>query len=101
LRVGLSEEGGRWRWCEFNTSISGQERRRQDEALLEDEADAVSSSWLHRKESVTQRSGVVTLTVGEVAPWKRKGGDDANWVDVNLTGSKNKENLCGRFNCYK
>jgi hypothetical protein len=36
-----------------------------------------------------------------VAPWRGKRGDDTNWVDVNLTGPKNKENPCGRFNYYK
>jgi hypothetical protein len=32
---------------------------------------------------------------------RENGGDDANWVDVNLTGLKNKENSHGRFNWYK
>jgi hypothetical protein len=43
----------------------------------------------------------VTSTGGEAAPWRGKGGDDANLVDMNFTESKNKENLHGRFNCYK
>jgi hypothetical protein len=46
---------------------------------------------------VTRHDGVVTLTGGEVAPERKKGGDEANWVD----GSKNKENSHGRFSCYK
>jgi hypothetical protein len=48
--VGLSGEGGlRW-WCGFNASILAREGRRQNKALPKDEAEAVSSSWLHRKE---------------------------------------------------
>jgi hypothetical protein len=41
--------------------------------------------------SVTRRGGVTTSVGGEVAPGKGKGGDDASWVDVNLTGPKNKK----------
>jgi hypothetical protein len=45
-RVGvrLSEEGGRRWWSKFNASILAREGRRRDEALSEDEAEAVSSS---------------------------------------------------------
>jgi hypothetical protein len=32
---------------------------------------------------------------------KEKGGGDVNWAGVNLTGPKNKENICGRFRYYK
>jgi hypothetical protein len=47
---GLSREGVQQWGCRFNTSISAREGRRRDEALLEDEAGSVSSSWLHGKE---------------------------------------------------
>jgi hypothetical protein len=30
-----------------------------------------------------------------------KGGDDACWADVNLTGPKNEENSRGQSSCYK
>jgi hypothetical protein len=49
--VGRSREGGRWQWCGFNASVSTQEGRRRDEALPEDEAEAVSLSWLHEKKA--------------------------------------------------
>jgi hypothetical protein len=35
---------------------------------------------------------------GEAAPKREKGGDDASWADVNLTGPKNKKNTRSRFN---
>jgi hypothetical protein len=41
------------------------------------------------------------LAKGEATPEIGKGGDDTSWVDTNLTGLKNKENPCGRFNWYK
>jgi hypothetical protein len=42
--AGLSGEGG-WRWpCGFNASVLAREEMQRDEALLEDEAEAVSSS---------------------------------------------------------
>jgi hypothetical protein len=41
--------------------------------------------------SVTQRGGVTTSTGGETAPRRGKGGGDASWTDVNLTGSESKE----------
>jgi hypothetical protein len=44
---------------------------------------------------------MMTLVGGEAAPERRKGGDDANWTDVNLIRPKNKENTHSRFNCYK
>jgi hypothetical protein len=34
-------------------------------------------------------------TEGEVISWRGKRGDDASWIDVNLTGAKNKENSHG------
>jgi hypothetical protein len=49
--VGLSREDGRRRWCEFNASVLTREGRRRDEALLKDEAETASSSWLHEKEA--------------------------------------------------
>jgi hypothetical protein len=42
---------------------------------------------------VTPHGGVVTSTGGDAAPGRRKGGNDANWADVNLTRPKNNENL--------
>jgi hypothetical protein len=44
----------------------------------------------HWEESVTRRSSVTTSAGGEAAPERGKGGDNASWADVNLTGSKNK-----------
>jgi hypothetical protein len=40
------------------------------------------------KGSVTQRGGVTTSTGGEAAPGRGKEGDDASWIDVNLTKKK-------------
>jgi hypothetical protein len=42
-------EGGWRRWCGFNILVSARERKRQDEALTEDEAETASFSWLHGK----------------------------------------------------
>jgi hypothetical protein len=42
-----------------------------------------------------------TLIGGEAALRRGKGGDDASWVDANLTRSKNKKNSHGRFSWYK
>jgi hypothetical protein len=50
---------------------------------------------------VTWRGSVATLTGGEAAPERKKGGDNASCDDANLTGSKNKENSHGQFSCYK
>jgi hypothetical protein len=44
-----SEEGSLRRWCEFNASVLAQDGRRRDKALLEDEAEVASSSWLNGK----------------------------------------------------
>jgi hypothetical protein len=51
--------------------------------------------------SVTRNNGVTTSARGEAAPRRGKGGDDASWVDANLTGSKNEENLRDQFGWYK
>jgi hypothetical protein len=40
---------------------------------------------------VTRRNGVTTSTGGEAAPRRGKGGDNATWVDANLTGPKIKK----------
>jgi hypothetical protein len=48
--VGLSREGDRWRWCEFNVLVLAREGRRRDEVLPEDEAEPASSYLLHVKE---------------------------------------------------
>jgi hypothetical protein len=45
-----------------------------------------------RRDNADQRRGGTGM---------RKGGDNVSWTDVNFTGSKNKENLYGRFNWYK
>jgi hypothetical protein len=37
----------------------------------------------------------MTSARGEMAPGRGKVGDDASWVDANLTGPKNKENPHG------
>jgi hypothetical protein len=44
-------EGSLRRCCGFNALVSVREERRWDKALLEDEAEAASSSWLNRKEA--------------------------------------------------
>jgi hypothetical protein len=44
VRVGLSGEGGRQRWCGFNASVLTREGRQLDEMLLKDEAEVTSSS---------------------------------------------------------
>jgi hypothetical protein len=44
------KDGSMRRWCRFNVSVLAQEGRRQDKALSEDKAEAVSSSWLNEKE---------------------------------------------------
>jgi hypothetical protein len=49
--VEWSGEGSRWWCCGLNASVSTREERRWDEAVLEDEAEAVSSSWLHEKKA--------------------------------------------------
>jgi hypothetical protein len=44
--------------------------------------------------------GVVT-SAREEARWERgKGGYDASWAAMNLSGSKNEENPRGQFSCY-
>jgi hypothetical protein len=43
------------------------------------------------KESVTRCGGMVTSTRGEAALGRKNGGDDASWVDVNLTRPKMKK----------
>jgi hypothetical protein len=43
----------------------------------------------------------MTSAMGEVTPWRGKGGDDASWADANLTGPKTEENTCDRFSWYK
>jgi hypothetical protein len=49
--VRLSKEGGWRRQCGFNASVLARDERRRDEVLLEDEAEAAISSWLHGKEA--------------------------------------------------
>jgi hypothetical protein len=51
VRQEWSREGSLWGWCEFNASISAREGRQRDRVLLEDEAEAVSSSSLNGKEA--------------------------------------------------
>jgi hypothetical protein len=52
-----------------------------------------------RKCDTTRRRGDVGHSRGDTG--EGKGGDDVSWVDVNLTGTKNEENLRSRFSCYK
>jgi hypothetical protein len=40
---------------------------------------------------MTRCDGVTTLARGEVPPWRGKGGEDASWADMNLTGPKNEK----------
>jgi hypothetical protein len=39
---------------------------------------------------------VVTLATEDATSWRRKGGDDTSWVDVDFIVSK-----VSRFSCYK
>jgi hypothetical protein len=48
--VERSEESSLRRWCRFNALVSVWEGSQQDKALLEDEAETTSSSWLNEKE---------------------------------------------------
>jgi hypothetical protein len=48
--VERSGEGYQQRWCGFNALILAREGGRRDETLPEDEVEAASSPWLHRKE---------------------------------------------------
>jgi hypothetical protein len=50
---------------------------------------------------VTRCDGVTTSAGGDAALGRGKGGDDANWDDMNLTGPKSEENTRGRFSWYK
>jgi hypothetical protein len=50
---------------------------------------------------VTQYDVVTTSIEEEVAPKRRKGGDDVSWAYANLTETKNKENPYERFSWYK
>jgi hypothetical protein len=47
------------------------------------------------------RDGMMTSVRGEAPLRRGKGEYDASWIDMNLIGLKNEENLCGRFNYYK
>jgi hypothetical protein len=51
VRVGRPGVGSLQQWCGFNTSVLTREGRRWDEALSEDETEAVSLSWLNEKEA--------------------------------------------------
>jgi hypothetical protein len=51
VRVRRSSEGGLVWSCVFNASVLVREGRRQDEALLEDKAEATSSFWFTGKEA--------------------------------------------------
>jgi hypothetical protein len=42
---------------------------------------------------VTRCDDVTTSIGGEAAPRKKKGVDDASWIDANLIGPKNKKNI--------
>jgi hypothetical protein len=44
------------------------------------------------KKSVTWSDSVTTSVREVAAPGRRKRWDDVSWIDVNLTGPKNKKN---------
>jgi hypothetical protein len=44
---------------------------------------------------MTRCDGMAMSARGEMAPGRGKGGDDASWRDMNLTGPKNEENPRG------
>jgi hypothetical protein len=44
-------KGGQRQWYIFNASVLAREGRQRDDALSKDEAEAVSSTWLHGKEA--------------------------------------------------
>jgi hypothetical protein len=44
------------------------------------------------KGSMIRRGDVMTSAGGEVTPMRGNGGDNDNWVEVNLIGPKNEEN---------
>jgi hypothetical protein len=43
--------------------------------------------------SATRSGDVATSARGEATLGRKKGGDDVNWADANLNGSKNKKKL--------
>jgi hypothetical protein len=51
--------------------------------------------------STTRYDDVATPTGGEVAPERRKRGDNACWADANIIELKNKENPHDRSSFYK
>jgi hypothetical protein len=75
---------------------------------LKREGDGMKHHWKMKRRqrarfsSIGRRCDNVAMSAsGEATPERRKGGDDANWVDVNLTKPKNKENLRDQFSCFK
>jgi hypothetical protein len=50
---------------------------------------------------MTWRDNITTSTGGEATTGRGKGGDNANWADMNFTGPKNKENPRSQFSWYK
>jgi hypothetical protein len=60
--------GGWWLQCRFN--VSAREGRQQDEALLKDEAETASSSWLRGKET---RHDTVAWSCRMEERWHRRG----------------------------
>jgi hypothetical protein len=68
VKVGRSGEGSLQRWCRINASVLTQEGRRQDKALLEDEAEVAELVLAQWEGSVTRRGIVMTLARGETAP---------------------------------
>jgi hypothetical protein len=67
-------EGGQRQWCRVNALVLAREKRRQNEVLLEDEAETSSSSWLHKKEKhdTVRQNGDVGRRRGatETEEWK-------------------------------
>jgi hypothetical protein len=61
------------------------------------DSELILAPW---KGSMTRHGGITILVGGEAALGREKGGDNARWVDTNLTGQKMKKNSCRTFSCY-
>jgi hypothetical protein len=96
VRVRRFGEGRRWRWCIFNASVSAREGRRWDEALSENETEAVSSFLVQCEGSMIRHRSVTTSIGGDAVLGSVKGGDDTSWDDANpYYAKKMKKKPCG------
>jgi hypothetical protein len=59
--VGLSREGGRRRWCRFNTLVLTRDGRRRDKALPKDEAEAEERWHWREKREETMLVGLTQI----------------------------------------